>query len=137
MNLPKELGVSSRWAKLLTELEAEDIQVEVDNVCNYLDTFPDIADAVPAIGRKTRQEFGPGAVLSLVVNRDPEIDDPYLKLRVSLPNFTPDILDRFDEISGSFDDELYDKKGYILVTTGPASLSDAVGTMDVLESGSI
>jgi hypothetical protein len=119
MNLPKEGRVSSRWEKLLTDLEAEDIHVDVENVCKYLDAFPDIAELVPAIGRKTRQEFGPGAVLSLVVNRDPEIYDPYLKLRVSLPNFTPDVVDRFDEISRSFDDELYDKKGYILLTTGP------------------
>jgi hypothetical protein len=117
MNLPKEGRAPSRWEKLLTDLEADDIHIDVENVCAYLDAFPDIADVV--IGRKTRQEFGPGAVLSLVVNRDPEIYDPYLKLRVSLPNFTPDVLDRFDEISRSFDDELYDKKGHILVTTGP------------------
>ncbi len=117
MNLPKEIVSSSRWAKLLTELEAEDIHLDVDNVCKYLDAFPDIADVVPAIGRKTRLEFGPAAVLSLVVNRDPEIDDPYLKLLVNLPEYPADITRRFDAILDAYEDELWDKKGWINLTS--------------------
>jgi hypothetical protein len=117
MNLHKEVRVSSRWEKLLADLEAEDVHVDVEHVCKYLDAFPDIAELVPAIGRKTRQEFGPGAVLSLVVNRDPEIDDPYLKLQVNLPNYPEDITRRFDAILDAHENDLWDKKGWINLTT--------------------
>jgi antitoxin (DNA-binding transcriptional repressor) of toxin-antitoxin stability system len=68
-------GAKPRWAKLLAALAAQNIWVEVDNVCAYLDHFPDVADALVAIAQSTRKEFGPDAKLALEINRDPEIDD--------------------------------------------------------------
>jgi hypothetical protein len=107
-----------KWEKLLAELASQDIQVQVEEVCAYLDDYPDVSDVLPNFCRSTRQEFGAEAELSLEINRDPEIDDKYLKLRVSLPVFGPDILERFRAVSDAHEDQLWDKKGHILVTTG-------------------
>jgi hypothetical protein len=106
-----------RWDNLLAELTAQDVEVEVKEVCAYLDEFPDIADVVIAICQRTREEFGPDAELNLFINRDPEIDDKYLKLRVSLPVYGSDMWSRLDAIADAHEDQLWDKSGWIRLTT--------------------
>ncbi len=111
-----KIASQPRWEKLLAELAAQNICVEVEPVCAYLDDFPDVAEALIAICRSTRKEFGPDTPLTLEINRDPEIDDRYLKLRVSLPDFSPDIDQRLRSVADAHAEQLWDKKGYILVT---------------------
>ncbi len=121
LTAPEEIvknGAKPRWAKLLTDLAALNIWVEVDNVSMYLDHFLDMADPLVAISRRVRQEFGPDAKLMLTINRDPEFDDKYLKLCVSSSTHRPDLNERIDAITAAFDDQLWDKKGYLRVTTG-------------------
>jgi antitoxin (DNA-binding transcriptional repressor) of toxin-antitoxin stability system len=115
---PEDIGKvtsQSRWATLLAALAAQNIWVEVDNVCAYLDHFPDVADALVAIAQSTRKEFGPDAKLTLEINRDPEIDDKYLKIRVILAEYSPNVLERIRAIGDAHEDQLWDKKGYILL----------------------
>jgi len=114
-----EVLPESQWQDMLAALAALGVHVEEKEVRAYLDNFPDIADVVVPFCRTTREEFGPGAVLNLVINRDPEIDDKYLKLRVGLHAFPPEILEKFHRISDAHEEQTWDKKGYILVTTGP------------------
>ena len=104
-----------RWKKMLGELAAQEIWVELKPVCEYLDDFPDVADPLIAIARNTREKFGPETTLTLEINRDPEIDDKYLKLLVSLPTYSPEAIERIDAISAAHEEQLWDKKGHILV----------------------
>ena len=113
--LPRPTAASISWstsAFAISRVWAS----EVEPVCAYLDDFPDVADALIAICRSTRKEFGPDTPLTLEINRDPEIDDRYLKLRVSLPDFSPDIDQRLRSVADAHAEQLWDKEGYILVT---------------------
>jgi hypothetical protein len=108
-------GAKPRWAGLLAALAAQNIWVEVDNVCAYLDHFPDVAHVLVAIAQSTRKEFGPEAKLTLEINRDPEIDDKYLLLRVVLTEHSPDVMERIRAVAAAHEDQLWDKKGHILL----------------------
>jgi hypothetical protein len=112
------IGPGHRWAQLLAAIAAHNVWIEVEHVSNYLDFHSDVAGVLPAICCSTREEFGLEAGLTLEINRDPEMDDKYLKLCVSLPEFGTGVSDRFRAIADAYDDQLWDKKGYILITTG-------------------
>jgi antitoxin (DNA-binding transcriptional repressor) of toxin-antitoxin stability system len=118
LTAPEDIGKGAaqpRWAAVLAALAAENVWVEVDNVCAYLDHFSDAADGLVSIAQSTRKEFGTGVKLTLIINRDPEIDNKYLKLLVNFANYSPDILSRIDAILAAHHDELGDLQGYILV----------------------
>jgi antitoxin (DNA-binding transcriptional repressor) of toxin-antitoxin stability system len=110
-----KIAAKSRWSLVLSALAAQNVWVEVGNVCAYLDHFPDVADALVSIAQSTRKEFGPDVRLSLVINRDPEIDDKYLRLDVGFSTYSPNNLERIRAISAAHEDQLWDKKGHILL----------------------
>jgi antitoxin (DNA-binding transcriptional repressor) of toxin-antitoxin stability system len=118
LTAPKDIAkiaVKPRWSAVLSALATQNVWVEVDNVCAYLDHFPDVADALVSLAQSTRKEFGPDVKLILVINRDPEFDDKFLVLCVNFVTYSPDNLERIRAISAAHDDQLWDKKGHILL----------------------
>lgn len=89
----------------------------LDEVQSYLDTHLDMIDVTRLICRAARQAFGSEAGLTLKVYHDPEIDDSYLLLRVRLPSYAPDTLQRIRALTDPYETELSEKSGAILVTT--------------------
>jgi hypothetical protein len=86
-------------------------------VRSYLDRHPDLFGVTERICKAARREFGPEAVLTLGVYRDPEIPEEYPLLRVRLPSYAPDTLRRIRSVSDPYEQELSDKSGSIVVTT--------------------
>ena len=83
----------------------------------YLRSHADLAKVVPAICAQVRNEFGPGAALTLQVYPDPEIKNRHLSLYVRLPQHESNILDRMDRITDSFNQSLSRASGSFLLTT--------------------
>lgn len=94
----------------------------------YLRRHRNLSSLLPKIINGVRNEFGPGADLSLDVYRDPEIDDQYLTLRVSLPRYGPDTMNRIEAVSRRFERHIRPSSGYLLLTTDfrPARATHAV-----------
>jgi hypothetical protein len=90
---------------------------EPDEIRGYLGEHPDLGRFLPVVCARTRQEFGNEVELSLAVYGDPEIEDHYLTLYVRQPVYSPDILARIRSIRGSFEEEVDDSSGWLLVTT--------------------
>ncbi len=87
------------------------------DVQSYLKKHKKLAAILPAICRKTRNEFGNRAELTLVVYRDPEIDDHYLALYVRLPSYDQGTMERIHQITSGFEEELTESSGWFLLTT--------------------
>jgi hypothetical protein len=104
--------------KLRSALTACAVEVKREQeVWSYLEAHPDLLSLTEDICRATRKEFGPAAVLSLQLNRDPEIVDEYIVLHVRLAQYGADTLARVRSVSDAFDSELCNASGSILVTT--------------------
>jgi hypothetical protein len=86
-------------------------------VRRYLEPYPELADLLPAVVERTRQEFGPAAELELLVNHDPEIYDPFLILYVRLPSYGPGLMARLDSVWLSFEDALSATEGWLIITS--------------------
>src|SRR5438067_897524 len=86
-------------------------------VRRYLRRHGGLVSLLPAVCQEVRREFGPAAELSLEVYRDPETNDKYLTLAVRLPRYGPDMMDRIERVSQSFESRITPSSGYLLVTT--------------------
>jgi hypothetical protein len=86
-------------------------------VQSYLQEHADLADLLPAICRRVREEVGEQAELSLEVYGDPETDDPYLTLYVRQAVYEPDLLTRLDRAWAPFEEPLSERSGWLLVTS--------------------
>jgi len=97
-------------------------------VRGYLRRHRDLSSGLPKIINDVRNEFGPQADLSLDVYRDPEIDDQYLTLRLILPRYGPDTMNRIEAVSRGFEQHIRPTAGYVLLTTDfcPARQTHAV-----------
>ena len=98
------------------------------DVEGYLEEHSALQLLLPQICQRVREEFGPDAELLLELYRDPEIDDRYLTLEVRQERYDSNIIERLDQISGEFADELEPCSGQILLTTdfGPPRMNNAV-----------
>lgn len=95
-----------------------DIRVAgVREVNGYLRKHPRLAKLVPAICLRTREEFGAAAELTIRLNHDQEIHDPYLVLDVRLPSYAPDTRKRIDAVWQQFEEQLCGLSGWIVLTT--------------------
>src|SRR5262249_38705927 len=95
-----------------------DLQVNgVREVNSYLRRHPDLVEIMPAICSRTREEFGSTAALTIQVNHDPEMDDPYLILYIRLPTYSPDTRNRIDAVWQHFEEALRGLSGWIILTT--------------------
>ena len=104
--------------KLLAVLTTQGITLANEpEIAVYLTDHPDLADVVPSVGARVREEFGKDAQLTLRLYRDPEIDDRYLSLNVRLLGYDDRTMERIDRVSEPFDEQLCDVSGYLLVTT--------------------
>ena len=104
--------------KVLAALTAQGIALANEKeIAAYLAAHPDLADVVPSVGARVREEFGKNAQLTLRLYRDPEIDDRYLSLNVRLLGYDDRTMERIDRVSEPFDEQLCDVSGYLLVTT--------------------
>ncbi len=86
-------------------------------VHGYLLRHPNIMEILLPVCETARDEFSANTHLSLEVYHDPEIRDEYLTLYVRQENYDQDFMDRIDKISASFEAELAEKTGWLLVTT--------------------
>jgi len=104
--------------KVLASLTAQGITLANEpEIAVYLTDHPDLADVVPSVGARVREEFGKDAQLTLRLYRDPEIDDRYLSLNVRLVGYDDRTMERIDRVSEPFDEQLCNASGYLLVTT--------------------
>ena len=114
--------------RFLTESEADIVISNAADVGRYLGEHTELRSVVPQVCQRVREEFGPDAELLLELYRDPEIDDRYLTLKVRQERYDSNIIERLDQISGEFADELEPYSGQILLTTdfGPPRMNDAI-----------
>jgi hypothetical protein len=97
-------------------------------VRNYLEQHTSVMSLLPDVCGHVRQEFGAETELHLDEYRDPEINDWYLTLRLRLPKYDADTMDRIERVSESFEDRIEPTTGYLLVTTDfrPAQTANGV-----------
>lgn len=95
----------------------------------YLSKHRKLAQLLPAICRRMREEFGPRAELVLDVNRDPEFEDPYLKLVVRLACYERTMASRIDSIWNKFEKDLCDIPGWLLITTDYRVLDGSIRSL--------
>lgn len=109
---------SNAWHTLQSSLAspAADIESALD-VRSYFDKHPDMPEVTERICQAARREFGPEASLTLLVYRDPEIEEEYLLLRVRLASYDTGTMRRVRSVSDPYEDELAGKSGAILVTS--------------------
>jgi hypothetical protein len=86
-----------------------------EEVSAYLGQHCDLADLLPALCARARNEFGFEAELSLEIYQDPEIEDHYLTLYVRQPAYEEKIIERIE--AASYEEDLADKTGWLLLTT--------------------
>lgn len=86
-------------------------------VRRYLRRRLDTAAMLTTICKQVRKEFGANAELSLEVYRDPEINDRYLSLCIRLAHYGPDMMERIEKVSQSFESRISPSRGYVLLTT--------------------
>lgn len=111
-------GIERAPDKVLAGLAAQGIALATETeIAAYLAAHPDLADVVPSVGARVREEFGKDAQLTLRLYRDPEIDDRYLSLNVRLLGYDDHTMERIDRVSEPFDEQLCNASGYLLVTT--------------------
>jgi hypothetical protein len=89
---------------------------DAEDVCQYLSRFPDMIEATEQIARATREHF-PGAVLSLQLYRDPEINDSHLILYVRTNEYEPSFIEKLRAVRQQCQEYLSGKQGWLLVTT--------------------
>jgi hypothetical protein len=102
------------------ELRFAEHRIVVPNVQDveaYLAEHPQLAQLLPDICAEVRQALGSEVELSLELYRDPEIEDRYLTLYVRKEKYEPEILDRLQAVSESFNHRLEAVPGYFLLAT--------------------
>jgi hypothetical protein len=111
-------GVESPVVEVLRFLVPYQVVIEAaERVRSYLEKYPELLPHVLPTVERARQEFGDVAELTLTINDDPEIYDPYLKLYVRLPSYGTDTLPRIEKVHEPLDEATTDLAGYFLVTT--------------------
>jgi hypothetical protein len=109
---------SVTWSELHSSLASSEIDVKrEEKVRSYLDRHPDLFGVTGQVCQAARREFGSQASLTLQVYCDPEIEDEYLLLRVRLPSYAADTLQRIRALSDPYETELCADSGSIVVTT--------------------
>ena len=111
-----EIADLSAWSMLQPALEISVVEVG-DEVRSYLERHSDMYGLTGEICKAVRQEFGPGALVTLHVYRDPEIEDEYLSLNVRMPAYGTETVSRMRAVADRFDGELSQSSGSILITT--------------------
>jgi hypothetical protein len=118
MNAPINPRLEAPVDELLRSLEPYRVTVQwPDDVRAYLAKYPELIPHVLPTIQRARQEFGDAAELTLTINDDPEIYDPYLKLYVRLPKYGPDTMGRIDKVREPMSEATADLEGYFRVTT--------------------
>jgi hypothetical protein len=87
------------------------------DVITYLSATLELTHLLGPICEQARQEFGDYSDLELFVYHGPEIADQHLTLLVRLPSYEADFITRLDRVTESFNDELCDAPGYLLLTS--------------------
>jgi hypothetical protein len=85
--------------------------------------YPELISHIRPTVENARQEFGDVAGLTLTLNDDPEIYDPYLKLYVRLPKHDRETDQRLEHIAGPLSDAIADLPGYFRVAADHRNLA--------------
>jgi hypothetical protein len=105
----------TRW---LDEVAAQDVDFpDRRKVLAYCRQFPKLAKLLPEIAVRVREVFGPEIQVLLIINQDPEIHDPYLKMYVRMTSYEKGLQDRIDEVNAEFHDRYGADDGYFRLTT--------------------
>jgi hypothetical protein len=111
---------SSLFREALLHLRAAraeyDVEVDAEEVLEYLLRFPDMLEAVNQVIRTVREHL-PEAQLELVVYHDPEIEDEYLVLYARFSQYTSAVMERIRAARRAYSPYIRDKSGWILLTT--------------------
>jgi len=103
---------------LLGSLQQYRVRIDCpEHVRAYLTRFPGLVPHVLPTVERARREFGDAAELTLTINDDPESYDPYLKMYISLPSYSPDTMSRIDALQEPLDEATADLDGFFLVST--------------------
>ncbi len=112
---PSSDGIS---ISLADELAASEIKLPKRNeVEDYLSEHAGLRSILGPVCQRMRSEFGPHAELSLIVYRDPEIQDRYLTLYVRQRKYDSNIIDRIEQISAEFEAGVSASSGHLLIST--------------------
>ena len=88
-----------------------------DYIRSYLEKNPELVSHILPTVQRARQEFGDEAELTLTVNEDPEIYDPFVRLFIRLPKYGPDTMPRIDKVREPLVEAIADLEGDFHVTT--------------------
>ncbi len=83
----------------------------------YLFHYPDLIESILPICEIVKTKFKESTNLSLELYRDKEGDDSYLTIYVRQKEYGKTIINEIDEIFSQYELYLFDKKGWIIVTT--------------------
>ena len=113
----KPSATSNRVA-VLKRLSSHNIVIaNQGEIARYLDGHAQLGKLLPRICAKVRKDFGAEVELALELYKDPEIDDRYLTLYVRVPEYDAEILQRIDDATDRFDQQIAKATGYLLITT--------------------
>ena len=113
IELPAVPAAAPSNVRALQDVETDD----TDEIADYFRQHPELEGLVARIAAALRERFGDGTELVLVNYRDPEFDDPHLTLLVRQAPYAPDLLDQLDAVRETFDDELEQATGLLVLTT--------------------
>jgi hypothetical protein len=103
--------------EMLRSLEPYRVSVGwLEYVRSYLEKYPELIPHILPTVERARQEFGDAAGLTLTINDDPEIYDPYLRLYVRLPKYDREADERLESMTLSLGEAIADLEGYFRVT---------------------
>ncbi len=100
--------------RLLSEKKI--ILKNVDDIREYLLTFPDVIDLVP-IAIQIINKYLPNTQIIIDVYKDPEIDDKYLMINLRTKFYDDSFMEKFEMLETEFVKFLVGKEGWIQLIT--------------------
>jgi hypothetical protein len=101
----------------LIEWLARRVRIEsLHGMRKYLLQFTELLDVIPQAVDAAKKHF-PEAQLVMDVYQDPEIDDSYLVLYITLKQYDDSVIERLEKAEAEFLNQLVSKRGWIQLTT--------------------
>ena len=118
-SVEREVALLARVKELAQVLKHEYGVAFPDAVAveEYLVRFPDTHLRVHYLAHALRNVLGARVRFTLDINRDPEIDDPYLVLLVQLPSYDTQTYERIRSVRSVVNRSLPPGEGRVLATT--------------------
>jgi hypothetical protein len=114
-------SISFEIDKFLSDVSKYVKIINVFDVRNFLNSesfkLSSYETIITKIIKLKRVEFGDSAQLSLQINRDPEIDNEFLKFYIRQNEYSTDFMDKIDRLQEKYFEDLHKYDIWLLVST--------------------